>query len=131
MMGPMPITRREIRERGVDLRKGHADIPPCAPTRTSSLTGLSITTHGCDTNRTYRGLQGEGLGGEDRGSLLEAGQLRHRPLRKYTHGHASDDTVFPYCYSWCETKVNGNGSGENLDSSNRANVAETWTAGRE
>src|SRR5918997_404196 len=53
MMSPMPATRYQIRNRGIDFTSGHADVPLCGPARVSLLTGLSVTTHECDTNGTW------------------------------------------------------------------------------
>ena len=52
MMSPLPATRRKIRDVGPNFRSGFTDIPLCGPARVSLLTGLSVTTHECDTNGT-------------------------------------------------------------------------------
>lgn len=65
MMQPMPVVRKGIRDRGVNSRGGHADIPLCGPNRVSLLTGLSVTTHLCDTNPTYALLLERNPGLED------------------------------------------------------------------
>jgi N-acetylglucosamine-6-sulfatase len=54
MMGPMPVTRAEIRDVGTEFSSGSTDIPLCGPARASLLTGLSVTTHHCDTNLTWQ-----------------------------------------------------------------------------
>src|SRR5918995_745960 len=53
MMGPMPLTRQKIRDLGIEFPMGSTDIPLCGPARVSLLTGLSVTTHKCDTNLTW------------------------------------------------------------------------------
>ena len=52
MMDPLPVTRRKIRDVGSNFTSGSTDIPLCGPARVSLLTGLSVTTHECDTNST-------------------------------------------------------------------------------
>jgi arylsulfatase A-like enzyme len=52
MMGPMPVTRQKIRDLGIEFSMGSTDIPLCGPARVSLLTGLSVTTHKCETNGT-------------------------------------------------------------------------------
>jgi hypothetical protein len=53
MMESMPVTTQNIRNLGIDFTLGSADIPLCGPARVSLLTGLSVTTHKCDTNGTW------------------------------------------------------------------------------
>ena len=53
MMRPMPLTRQKIRDLGIEFPMGSTDIPLCGPARVSLLTGLSVTTHKCDTNLTW------------------------------------------------------------------------------
>src|SRR5688500_15310027 len=53
MMESMPVTTQSIRNLGIDFTLGSADVPLCGPARVSLLTGLSVTTHKCDTNRTW------------------------------------------------------------------------------
>ena len=51
---PMAVTTQKIRDLGLDFTAGSADIPLCGPARVSLLTGLSVTTHKCDTNLTWQ-----------------------------------------------------------------------------
>jgi hypothetical protein len=58
----MPETRKKIRDLGTEFALGSADIPLCGPARVSLLTGLSVTTHKCDTNRTWQKFLDSPLG---------------------------------------------------------------------
>ena len=62
MMDPMPTVRNKIRDVGVEFTSGSADVPLCGPARVSLLTGLSITTHECDTNGTWPKFEGSSRG---------------------------------------------------------------------
>jgi hypothetical protein len=62
MMDSMPVTSQKIRNLGIDSSLGSADIPLCGPARVSLLTGLSVTTHNCDTNRTWSKFLNSRLG---------------------------------------------------------------------
>jgi N-acetylglucosamine-6-sulfatase len=50
MMSPMPVTRRKIRDLGIEFTMGSTDVPLCGPARVSVLTGLSVTTHKSDSS---------------------------------------------------------------------------------
>src|SRR5918994_5283530 len=62
MMDSMPVTTQKIRNLGIDFTMGSTDIPLCGPARTSLLTGLSVTTHECDTNGTWPTFEGSSRG---------------------------------------------------------------------
>src|SRR5215212_8240682 len=62
MMSPLPATRRKIRDVGTNFRSDSTDIPLCGPARVSLLTGLSVTTHECDTNGTWPKFEGSSRG---------------------------------------------------------------------
>jgi hypothetical protein len=62
MMDSMPVTTQQIRNLGIDFTLGSADIPLCGPARASLLTGLSVTTHHCDTNSTWSNFRDSPLG---------------------------------------------------------------------
>src|SRR5215204_236432 len=66
MMASMPVTRRKIRDPGSNFTSGSTDIPLCGPARVSLLTGLSVTTHKCDTNRTWSKFLNSSLGLQER-----------------------------------------------------------------
>ncbi len=128
MMGPMPVTRREVRDKGVDHHEGHADIPLCGPARVSLLTGLSVTTHKCDTNRTWSDFAGSPL------QLQERTVARHVKgagyatghFGKYVNGHSGTGTVPPHWDRWCEITGDGGDSPGDADNPNRGNVDGTW-----
>jgi len=81
MMSPLPATRRKIRDVGTNFRSGSTDIPLCGPARVSLLTGLSVTTHECDTNGTWPKFEGSSRG------LGERTVARHLKDAGYTTGH--------------------------------------------
>ncbi len=104
MMDPMPTVRRRIRDVGVDLHKGAADIPLCGPARVSVLTGLSVTTHRCDDNgATYRDFKGSPLGLEERTVarfLKDAGYVTAH-FGKYVNGKGPKSPPAPHWDRWC------------------------------
>lgn len=81
MMSPLPTTRRKIRDVGTNFSSGSTDIPLCGPARVSLLTGLSVTTHECDTNGTWPQFEGSSRG------LGERTVARHLKDAGYTTGH--------------------------------------------
>jgi arylsulfatase A-like enzyme len=127
MMGPMPVTRRKIRDLGIEFTLGSTDIPLCGPARVSLLTGLSVTTHKCDTNLTWAKYHDSPLGLQERTVaryVKEAGYATGH-FGKYVNGHASTDTVPPYWDRWCEIKGDGDDSGGNATTPNEGNVDGT------
>jgi N-acetylglucosamine-6-sulfatase len=129
MMDPMPVTRRHVREAGIDLHGGHADIPLCGPARASLLTGLSVTTHGCDDNGgTYNDFRAAGLDERTVARHMKDAGFATAHFGKYINAHASEGTVPPHWDRWCETKGDGNetGGGGDADSPNQGNVDGTW-----
>ena len=100
MMGSRSQARARIGAPGSDHRQGHADIPLCGPARESLLTGLSVTTHRCDTNEIYPQVLASPLGLED---MVVARHLRSAGYAtghfgKYVNVHArsSGGTVPPH-----------------------------------
>ena len=62
MMESLPVTTENTRDLGIEFTLGSADIPLCGPARASLLTGLSVTTHHCDTNSTWSNFRDSPLG---------------------------------------------------------------------
>ena len=123
MMGSMPVTRRKIRNLGNEFTLGSADIPLCGPARTSLLTGLSVTTHNCDTNRTWEQFRVSPLQLQERTVaryLNDAGYATGH-FGKYINGYGVNGTPPRYWDRWCAT----NGSGSESLTSNPANVDGT------
>ena len=117
MMGPMPVTRQKIRDVGIEFTLGSRDIPLCGPTRVSLLTGLSVTTHKCDTNRTWPKFVGSPLQLQQRTvarHLKDAGYATGH-FGKYVNGHGSTGTVPPHWDRWCEITGEGGDSGGDAD----------------
>src|SRR5918994_36172 len=105
MMGSMPVTRRKIRNLGNDFTLGSADIPLCGPARTSLLTGLSVTTHNCDTNRTWEKFRDSPLQLQERTVaryLNDAGYATGH-FGKYINGYGVNGTPLRYWDRWCAT----------------------------
>jgi arylsulfatase A-like enzyme len=125
MMDPLSVTREKIRDLGIDFTLGSTDIPLCGPARVSLLTGLSVTTHKCDTNLTWSKFRDSPLQLQERTVaryLNDAGYATGH-FGKYVNGHGS--TVPPYWDRWCETKGDGSDSGGDATSPNRGNVDGT------
>src|SRR5215218_3531530 len=124
MMGSMPVTRQKIRDLGIDFTLGSADIPLCGPARVSLLTGLSVTTHKCDTNLTWQQFLGSPLG-----DLQERTVARYLKgegyvtghFGKFVNGHGVGGTPSTYWDRWCATE----GSGSEALTGNQANVDGT------
>ena len=128
MMGPLPVTRSKIRNVGTEFTMGSTDIPLCGPARVSLLTGLSVTTHDCDTNRTWPKFRDSPLQLQERTVaryVKDAGYATGH-FGKYVNGHGSVGTVPPYWDRWCETTGDGNDSGGDLQSPNRGHVDGAW-----
>jgi arylsulfatase A-like enzyme len=81
MMDSMPVTRHKIRDLGTNFISDSTDIPLCGPARVSLLTGLSVTTHKCDTNGTWPKFEGSSRG------LGERTVARHLKDAGYTTEH--------------------------------------------
>jgi N-acetylglucosamine-6-sulfatase len=120
MMGPMPFTRRKIRDLGIRFTMGSTDIPLCGPARVSLLTGLSVTTHKCDTNLTWSKYRDSPLGLQERTVaryVKEAGYATGH-FGKYINRHWGHVSVPPHWDRWCET----DSSGQDSLTSNQGNV---------
>ena len=123
MMGPMPVTRRKIRDSGIEFTVGSTDIPLCGPARVSLLTGLSVTTHKCDTNLTWPKYRDSPLGLQERTVaryVKEAGYATGH-FGKFVNRHWGQGSVPPHWDRWCET----DSSGQDTLISNEGNVDGT------
>jgi arylsulfatase A-like enzyme len=123
MMGPMPATRRKIRDLGIEFTMGSTDVPLCGPARVSLLTGLSVTTHKCDTNLTWPKYRDSPLDLQQRNVaryVKEAGYATGH-FGKYINRHWGQGTVPPHWARWCET----DSTGQDSLTSNEANVDGT------
>jgi N-acetylglucosamine-6-sulfatase len=129
MMGPMPTVRNKIRDVGVEFTSGSADVPLCGPARVSLLTGLSITTHECDTNGTWPKFEGSsrGLGERTVAKYLKDVGYATGHFGKFINGHIRSTTVPINWDRWCETLGDGMDQGGNATTPNRANVDGTVT----
>ena len=129
MMDPLPITRRKIRDTGNNFTSGATDVPLCGPARVSMLTGLSVTTHDCDTNATWPTFEGSsrGLGERTVARHLKGAGYVTGHFGKYINAHAKSQSVPPYWDRWCETLGDGIDGGDNAQIPNRANVDGTLT----
>jgi N-acetylglucosamine-6-sulfatase len=124
MMGPMPVTRTNIGKLGTEFTRGSTDIPLCGPARTSLLTGLSVTTHECDTNHTWAKFLDSPLGLQERTvarHLHDAGYVTAH-FGKYVNGHASVGTVPPHWDRWCEIWGDRSASSQDATTPKQANV---------
>src|SRR5215218_8678693 len=104
MMASMPVTRRKIRDPGSNFTSGSTDIPLCGPARVSLLTGLSVTTHKCDTNETWPKFEGSshGLGERSVARYLKDAAYATGHFGKYINGRGGASAVPPYWDRWCE-----------------------------
>jgi arylsulfatase A-like enzyme len=129
MMDPMPTVRNKIRDVGVEFTSGSADVPLCGPARVSLLTGLSITTHECDTNGTWPKFEGSsrGLGERTVAKYLKDVGYATGHFGKFINGHIRSTTVLINWDRWCETLGDGMDQGGNATTPNRANVDGTVT----
>jgi N-acetylglucosamine-6-sulfatase len=128
MMESMPVTTQNIRDLGIDFTLGSADIPLCGPARVSLLTGLSVTTHKCDTNGTWSKFLSSPLGLQERtvARYVKGVGYATGHFGKYINGHASTDNVPPYWDRWCEIRGDGSDSGDNATTPNQVNEDGTW-----
>jgi N-acetylglucosamine-6-sulfatase len=131
MMDPMPTTKSKIRDLGIEFTMGSTDIPLCGPARVSLLTGLSVTTHKCDTNLTWSKYRDSPLGLQER-TVAKYLKEDATPLSyatghfgKYVNGHGSTGTVPPHWDRWCEIRGDGSDSGGNATTPNEGNVDGT------
>ncbi len=124
MMAPLPLTRRKVRDLGTEFTLGSTDIPVCGPARVSLLTGLSVTTHGCDTNGTWRTFEESrrGLGERTVARYMKDAGYATGHFGKYINGHSQWRSVPSYWDRWCETLGDGSDTLGNATTPNRANV---------
>jgi N-acetylglucosamine-6-sulfatase len=122
------VTRQEIRDLGIEFTLGSADVPLCGPARVSLLTGLSVTTHKCDTNRTWSKFLNSSLGLQKRtvARYLQGVGYATGHFGKYINGYGSDTAVPPYWNRWRATKGDASDSGDNVTTPNQGNVDGTW-----
>jgi arylsulfatase A-like enzyme len=98
MMESLPVTRQNIRNLGIEFTLGSADIPLCGPARVSLLTGLSVTTHKCDTNKTtWSKFRDSTLGLQERTVARYVQDVGYATghFGKYINGYGSDPAVPP------------------------------------
>jgi arylsulfatase A-like enzyme len=128
MMGPMPATRHKIRDLGTEFTSGSTDIPLCGPARVSLLTGLSVTTHECDTNGTWPTFENSsrGLGERTVAHYLKNAGYATGHFGKYINAHSKSRSVPPYWDRWCETLGDGSDTVGDATTPNRGNVDGTW-----
>jgi N-acetylglucosamine-6-sulfatase len=124
MMSPLPVTRHKIRDPGTNFTSGSTDIPLCGPARVSLLTGLSVTTHECDTNGTWPKFEGSsrGLGERTVARHLKDAGYTTGHFGKYINAHSKSRSVPPYWDRWCETLGDGSDTIGNATTPNHANV---------
>jgi hypothetical protein len=96
MGSPLPVTT-DNRNLGIDFALGSADVPLCGPARVSLLTGLSVTTHKCDTNRTWSKFLNSTLGLQERTVARYMQDVGYATghFGKYINGYGSDGTKPP------------------------------------
>jgi N-acetylglucosamine-6-sulfatase len=124
MTAPMAVTRQKIRDLGTDFTMGSTDIPLCGPARVSLLTGLSVTTHKCDTNLTWQQFLGSPLGDLQERTVaryLKGAGYATGHFGKFVNGHGVGGTPSTYWDRWCATE----GSGSEALTGNQANVDGT------
>jgi N-acetylglucosamine-6-sulfatase len=105
MMDPLGEVRGRIRDMGTEFPRGHADIPLCGPARVSLLTGLSVTTHECDTNGTWNQFKNSSEDLPERilpKFLKDQGYVTGH-FGKYINGHGKGVPVPNYWDRWCQT----------------------------
>jgi arylsulfatase A-like enzyme len=129
MMDPMPVTRQKIRDAGLNFTSGCTDVPLCGPARVSMLTGLSVTTHECDTNGTWPTFEGSPrkLGERTVARYMKDAGYATGHFGKYINAHAKTTNVPNFWDRWCETLGDGMDQGDNATTPNRANVDGTIT----
>ena len=128
MMEPMAVTKMNIRDLGIEFAMGSTDIPLCGPARVSLLTGLSVTTHLCDTNGTWPKFRDSPLRLQERtvARYVKGAGYATGHFGKYVNGHSSTGSVPPYWDRWCETKGDGSDSGGDATTPNQGNVDGDW-----
>src|SRR5687767_8596341 len=129
MMESMPVTTQNIRDLGIEFTLGSADIPLCGPARVSLLTGLSVTTHKCDTNETtWSKFLSSPLGLQERtvARYVKGVGYATGHFGKYVNGYASDGTVPPHWDRWRATRGDASDAGGNVTTPNQGNVDGTW-----
>lgn len=124
MMDPLPTTRRKIRDVGLNFTSGSTDVPLCGPARVSMLTGLSVTTHHCNTNGTWPTFEGSPrkLGERTVARYLKDAGYATGHFGKYINAHAKSVSVPAFWDRWCETLGDGLDTGNNAATPNHANV---------
>jgi N-acetylglucosamine-6-sulfatase len=129
MMDPLPTARRKIRDVGLNLASGSTDIPLCGPARVSMLTGLSVTTHECDTNGTWPTFEGSSrkLGERTVARHLKDAGYTTGHFGKYINAHSKSRSVPAHWDRWCETLGDGSDTVGDATTPNRANVDGTIT----
>jgi N-acetylglucosamine-6-sulfatase len=129
MMDPLPVTRQKIRDAGLNFTSGSTDVPLCGPARVSMLTGLSVTTHECDTNGTWPTFEGSPrkLGERTVARYMKDAGYATGHFGKYINAHAKTTNVPNFWDRWCETLGDGMDQGDNATTPNRANVDGTIT----
>jgi Sulfatase len=97
MMESLTVTTDSIRDLGIEFTLGSADVPLCGPARVSLLTGLSVTTHKCDTNRTWSKFLNSTLGLQERAVARYVKEVGYATghFGKYVNGYGNDGTVPP------------------------------------
>jgi N-acetylglucosamine-6-sulfatase len=104
-------------------------IPLCGPARVSLLTGLSVTTHLCDTNETtWSKFRDSPLGLQERtvARYVKGVGYATGHFGKYVNGYASDGTVPPHWDRWRATRGDASDAGGNFTTPNQGNVDGTW-----
>ena len=124
MMDPLPVTRQKIRDAGLNFTSGSTDVPLCGPARVSLLTGLSVTTHECDTNGTWPTFDGSPrkLGERTVARYMKGAGYATGHFGKYINAHAKITNVPNFWDRWCETLGDGIDGASNPQIPNRGNV---------
>jgi len=128
MMESLTVTTANIRDLGIEFTLGSADVPLCGPARVSLLTGLSVTTHKCDTNRTWSKFLNSTLGLQERTVARYVKDVGYATghFGKYVNGYGNDGTVPPHWDRWRATKGDASDAGGNVTTPNQGNVDGTW-----
>lgn len=127
MMDPMPETRGRVRDIGLDFTSGSTDVPLCGPARVGILTGLSVTSHECDTNGTWPKFEGSPrkLGERTVARYMKDAGYATGHFGKYINARALTMSVPNFWDRWCETLGDGIDGADNPEIPNRANVDGT------
>jgi N-acetylglucosamine-6-sulfatase len=128
-MESMPSTTQNIRDLGIDFTLGSADIPLCGPARVSLLTGLSVTTHKCDTNKTtWSKFLSSPLGLQERtvARYVKSAGYATGHFGEYVNGYPSDGRVPPHWDRWGATRGDASDAGDNATTPNQVNEDGTW-----